>query len=237
MAATEAGNEEMQLQIEEKLMGMNTVGLSAFAHILNIPQDQWKDKSRYTIVTVIRKYVEGGTDDDDNRLMGRKVFLAKVWDILKDQQKEPKEEPGAEGGAAVPGDQTITLLKSLTNGGSVLRRDLKFVGQIGEPNQKDKLSFVGVHNQIKEAEGRGYTNKEIISACIRAMTPSLPLRKFLEATSFEVITLPLLKKYLRAHFHEKSAQELYGELDKLTQQKGEDAMSFLFRAFKLAFVV
>ena len=78
----------------------------------------------------------------------------------------------------------------------MLRRDLKLIGQIGEPNQRDKLSFVGVYNQMKEAEERGYMDKEIIAAVIRAMTPSLPLRKFLEATSLNNVTLHLLKKYL-----------------------------------------
>ena len=114
-----------------------------------------------------------------------------------------------------------------------LRRELKITGQIGDPGQRDKLTFVSVHNQIKEAEQRGLSEREIIGAVIRAMTPSLPLRRFLEATSVDNVTLSLLKKYLRSHYHEKSAQELYAELDGITQRAGEDAMSFLFRSFKL----
>ena len=180
------------------------------------------------LLRVFRKWLEGGgggLDSDD--VEGKKEYLLKITEILPTLTSpitETKIEPKIEH------VENTSMLEVLN---SVLRRDLKLIGQIGEPNQKDKLSFVGVHNQMKEAEERGYVDKEIISAVIRVMTASLPLRKFLEATSLDNITLSLLKKYLRSHFHEKSAQELYGELDKLTQTKGEDAMSFLFRAFEL----
>ena len=110
MAATQEGNEEIQLQIEERLMGMNTAGLGAFAQILNIQEPLWKDQSRYIMLTVIRKHIDGGADQDDDPLVGKKTFLSKALDILKAQQKEPKTEPDVEEGVTKIEIETVPLI-------------------------------------------------------------------------------------------------------------------------------
>ena len=257
---TQEDNEFAQLKIEGILVTLDLDELMTFAGLVKVPEDTWKDKSQLTILYAVRKFIDSSKDQNDDPLLGKRTFLARVADVLralseaKKKNVQPVTEPpnpaavvdetlvktedDFEGNKTNPPVHphdltTANLWKSLTQSGGVLRKELKFTGQIGEHDQKDKLTFVGVHNQITGAQGTGYSDKEIVSACIRAMTPQLPLRKFLEATSVDKISLVLLNKYLLAHFHEKSAQELYGELDKLTQKKGEDAMSFLFRAFEL----
>ena len=47
------------------------------------------------------------------------------------------------------------------------------------------------------------------------------------------LTLPKLRKILRAHYHEKSATELYQTLANLTQLPKEDPQSFLIRALTI----
>jgi hypothetical protein len=70
---------------------------------------------------------------------------------------------------------------------SVLRREFKINGQIGEPGQKDKLTF---------ASSKGYSETEVIDGVIRAIIPSMQLRSYLETVSN--LTLPKLRAILRS---------------------------------------
>ena len=57
-------------------------------------------------------------------------------------------------------DTTVSVdLKS-----SVLRREFHIKGQIGEPNQADKLSYVALVKQTDSAVERGYTQSEMLTA-------------------------------------------------------------------------
>ena len=46
---------------------------------------------------------------------------------------------------------------------SVLTKELKIRGQIGEAGQKDKLTYVSLMHQIKQARLTGYTDQEVIN--------------------------------------------------------------------------
>ena len=61
-------------------------------------------------------------------------------------------------------------------------KDFKIRGFIGEKGQKDKLSYISLLRQIKEGRDKGYTDKEIVNAVLRAITPGLYLRNVLETT-------------------------------------------------------
>jgi len=63
---------------------------------------------------------------------------------------------------------------------SMWRKDLKIAGQIGEPGQKDRLTFSSLTRQIENGFSKGYQESEIIDAVIRAITPGLQLRSYLE---------------------------------------------------------
>ena len=67
----------------------------------------------------------------------------------------------------------------LTN--SVLRREFRVFGQIGERGQADKLSFVLLANRIGAAIRRGYSQREIVDGVIRAVAPGTHLRSYLES--------------------------------------------------------
>ena len=85
--------------------------------------------------------------------------------------------------------------------------------------------------QIHEAQTRSYNEKDIISAIIRAFTPGLSVRTYLETITD--LKLPRLLQILRSHFKEKSATELYQELSTMTQEPGEDANKFLMRTLEV----
>lgn len=114
---------------------------------------------------------------------------------------------------------------------TILHRDFKIQGIIGQPSQKDKLGYQALMSQIETGKDKGYSDKEIMTAVIRAVQPGMQLRSYLESVSG--LTLPKLRKILRFHFHEKNATELYQALTNMTQQPNEDPQAFLMRALTI----
>lgn len=111
------------------------------------------------------------------------------------------------------------------------QKDFKISGQIGEPGQKDKLTFSSLAHQIENGLSRGYSELDIVDAVIRAILPGLQLRSYLEGKA--QLTLPTLRRILRSHFQEKSATELYKQLASEVQTPKETAQSFLMRVLDL----
>lgn len=115
--------------------------------------------------------------------------------------------------------------------GSVWRKDFKISGQIGEPGQKDRLTFSSLARQIESGLSKDYPESEIIDAVIRAITPGLQLRSYLEGK--EKLTLPALRRILRCHYQERGATELYKQLTSEVQSSKETPQNFLIRAMDL----
>ena len=111
------------------------------------------------------------------------------------------------------------------------RREFKISGQIGEPGQTDKLTFVSLTHQMDSGLKRKYKEQEIIDAVIRAISPHSSLRSYVETLSD--VSLPKLRKILRVHYRAKSASELYQQLATVFQQPKESAQQFLLRALDL----
>ncbi|KAL6485752.1 hypothetical protein MHYP_G00051440 [Metynnis hypsauchen] len=109
-------------------------------------------------------------------------------------------------------------------------KDFKITGQIGEPGQRDRLSFSSLARQIETGLNKGYSEQEIIEAVIRAITPGLQLRSYLEGKTN--LTLPTLRRILRSHYQEKGATELYKQLTTEVQHK-ESPQNFLIRTLDL----
>lgn len=90
------------------------------------------------------------------------------------------------------------------------RKDYKISGQIGEPGQKDRLTFSSLARQIENGLSKDYPESEIVDAVIRAIVPGLQLRSYLEGKSD--LSLPTLRRILRSHYQERSATELYKQI-------------------------
>ena len=114
---------------------------------------------------------------------------------------------------------------------TIFRRDFKIQGVVGDPGQKDKLGYQALISQIESGLAKGYSDKEVVSAVVRAVQPGLQLRCYLE--NMTDLTLLRLRKIIRFHFHEKNATELYQLLTNIAQQPNEDAQSFLMRALTI----
>ena len=123
-------------------------------------------------------------------------------------------------------EKTVITAAELTN--SVLRREFRVFGQIGEPGQADKLSFVSLANQIGAAIRRGYSQREIVDGVIRAVAPGTHLRSYLE--SFKDLSLPQLQELLRNHYRERHTTAAYQDLSALSQELKETPQAFLMCA-------
>lgn len=111
------------------------------------------------------------------------------------------------------------------------RKDFKIAGQIGEPGQKDRLTFSSLARQIENGLSKGYPESDIVDAVVRAIVPGLQLRSYLEGKS--ELSLPTLRRILRSHYQERSATELYKQLTTEVQSTKETPQNFLIRAMDL----
>ena len=110
-------------------------------------------------------------------------------------------------------------------------KDFKVNGQIGEPGQKDRLTFSSLARQIEHGLNKGFPESEIVDAVIKAISPGMQLHSYLEGKSN--LTLPILRRILRSHYQEKSATDLYKQLSSEVQGIKETPQNFLIRSFDL----
>ena len=114
----------------------------------------------------------------------------------------------------------------------MLRCEFKISGQIGEPGQTEKLTFVSLMYQIDSGLKRDYQENEIVDAVIRVISPHSSLRSYVETLSD--LSLAKLRRILRVHYREKTASEVYQQLATVCQQSsGESPQQFLLRALDL----
>ena len=65
-------------------------------------------------------------------------------------------------------EDILSQLAKTKSSSSLLRREIKISGQIGEPGQTEKLTFVSLMHQIDSGLKRDYQENEIVDAVIRA---------------------------------------------------------------------
>ena len=143
--------------------------------------------------------------------------LCKQFQEMMESYKKKMEQASVKLEDTKPSTPATTASKpkegnvvSLVDVKTALRRDFKIIGVIGGEEQKDRLSFVSLIRQIDAGMDKGYKEREIIDAVIRAISPSLKLRSYLE--TMKELTLAKLRQMLRAHYKQKSGTERYQEL-------------------------
>ncbi|KAL1278520.1 hypothetical protein QQF64_025193 [Cirrhinus molitorella] len=181
----------------------------------------------FPVFRVNTKEKEVKVGDDQAKLMRELENLR-----LAVQQKESEmrelttRDLKSKDGELLKGNPPTTQLNSLA-----WRKDYKISGQIGEPGQKNRLTFSSLARQIENGLSRGYSETEIVDAVIRAIVPGLQLRSYLEGKSG--LSLPTLRRILRSHYQERSATELYKQLTTEVQNNKETPQNFLIRAMDL----
>jgi len=151
--------------------------------------------------------------------------------IAKAATGEPKVEKKGHlvGGTSNEGSKQDSIREILSS--SALRRQFKISGQVGEPDQKDKISFTSLVRQILSGQNQGYKESEIVDGVIRAISPGMVLRSYLE--TYKDLSLDRLKKILRSHYGVKNTTELYQSLAGICQGPKESPQAFLMNALDL----
>ena len=229
--------EELQLQLESKICSIDLNGLVELAAHLNV---EFKELGKLALSKKIREEVENSLTETEDK----KVYLVGLLAFVNGKP------PPLEGDAIANKEQVKVKHESLNQSGTlkektetkepkvnldvskVVRRDFKIHGVVAGDNFKDGLSFVSLSRQIDAGLKAGYKENEIIDAVIRAVSPSLQLRSYLEM--IQDLTLTRLRLIMKAHFKQKSGTELYQELSNLCQETSEIPQDFLVRAMSLS---
>lgn len=196
---------------QEELTDLEDVGMSV---LLNV-QD---------IIDTIQNEIPTQTDEQEKmqkEVEALRLSLEEKENAIRDLIKKNKN----------PSSYITKNMSLAPPDSSMWRKDFKIAGQIGEPGQKDKLTFSSLARQIESGLSKGYPEPDIIDAVIRAITPGLQLRSYLEGK--ENLTLPALRRILRSHYQERGATDLYKQLTSEVQSSKESPQNFLVRAMDL----
>ena len=189
---------------------------------LNSDDVQDRDNGGQEIVEMLQKFVDEIAPSEPST-------AAPTASSSKQSTKEPTEVE-----TTTPEEKPPSLpQKPVANVDvmNMIRREFKISGQIGEPGQKDRLTFASLANQIETGRLKGYSDRDIVHAVIRAIVPGSELRSYLEGRS--KIPLPNLRRIIRSHYKERDATELFKQLSQLKQEAKETPQAFLLRAFNI----
>ena len=238
--------EDIQMQIQGYLCQLGLKDLQGIAKTLGCSEGETKDKNRRKLVSLIEERLEEALKTKADKIEYLEEFKSQLMEytpVCPPLESTPGnvQSPSKEGKPYVEDKSKVEEkpkvedlkpkvedVKPLYFQPSDFKREFKIIGQIGEPGQKDKLSFVSLARQIEGALQKGYKPSEVVDAVVRAINPGMRLRSYLEG--LEGLTLPRLRSILRSHYQEKSATELYRQLSTLAQEPQEGPQSFLIRA-------
>ncbi|CAI5644958.1 unnamed protein product [Oreochromis niloticus] len=253
--------EELREEVVREMHTLSKDQLVSICEFLGIAEKiDVSGKTRLSLLTHIQIHIEreGITELEDEGMS--ELFNDKIAEVMKETivETEPNANEGRYSGHREQLNTATSLVTETANAVNTAvsshsqanhsvpnssvssapqrpspywQKDFKISGQIGEPGQKDKLTFSSLAHQIENGLSRGYSELDIVDAVIRAILPGLQLRSYLEGKA--QLTLPTLRRILRSHFQEKSATELYKELASKVQTPKETAQSFLMRVLDL----
>ena len=212
--------------------------MDALAQLAEHLQVETKELGRLALSKKIREQIEHDVNEADDKKMLLVGLIAFVngkpppleGDTTEDKTAKVKVEPLNSTEKATQEAQGAET-KVNVDVSKVLTREFKIHGFVAGDNFKDGLSFVSLARQIESRIKACYKETEIVEAVIRAVSPSLKLRSYLEM--IKDLSLSRLRQIMKAHFKQKSATELYQELSVLHQQAGESPQDFLVRALNL----
>ena len=114
--------------------------------------------------------------------------------VLQNGAKSAEEESKLNVGNILAG---FLSASTVTSERSAFQREFNMKGAIEEVGQRDKLLPISLLKQIEEGQGKGYSDKDIVSAVLKAITLGLYLRNVLETK--ETLTLDLLMKFMQPY--------------------------------------
>lgn len=223
----------------EELSELEDEGMSEFLHLRDKIYELQRDNEQTPepqitaqVVTVDAGQESLQKEIDKLQLALQKLIEQKQNIVTNTQQITAPTHINTQLSAGTPRNTSLNEPRALARPVvATWNREFKISGQIGEPGQKDKLTFSSLAHQIEHGLSRGFSELEIVDAVIRAIAPGMQLRSYLEGKIN--LTLPTLRRILRAHFQERGATELYKQLTSEVQSHKETPQSFLVRCLDL----
>ena len=129
-----------------------------------------------------KKKKKTGQNEEESvkQKMEYEALCKQFEEIMESYKKKMEQASVKQEDTKSPKEGNVSLVDVKT----ALRRDFKIMGVIGGEEQKDRLSFVSLIRQIDAGRKKGYKGREIIDAVIRAISPSLKLRSYLETKKY-----------------------------------------------------
>ena len=191
---------------------------------ITVPDDK-KDDKRSCLRLVMRHLTSDtvvGVADE-----GAAVFLKLYKELGGELKKSVKSESGV---PALEGEEEESGQDSVAAVSYHKLRQFKINGTIGDPGQKNCISYSSLCYQIKQGESQGYKIDEICNAVIKAIEADNPLKEVLELAGFTKVAF---MKTLKAHFEERDPNAVFNDLRIASQGPKETAHKFVCRCVAL----
>ena len=245
--------EDLPLQIEEELLKLTVEDLKKFGEYIKIPKEKYDGKSKLKAMRVIRSDIEEEIEErespseflDDIQVYFTKEPPALEGETGKDEttdNSDKKDQHKAEVVKVNSAENDTISTKGVVNTNvkyesvstgnspellsptSALKKDFRIIGQVGQSGNKDKLAFSGLCRQIDEGLSKGYTEHDVISGVLNAISPASCLSGYLHTV--KDLSLVQLKRILRVWLNENSSSELYQNLSVMYQLPNETTQEF-----------
>ena len=182
-------------------------------------------KSTKALLRLIRRYTSSDAveeqEDEGYSVVEKLLSMLKI---------PPCPEPSATTSQHSPSAAPTVSPPDLPTG-TMFRREFRVFGQIGDVTQKDRISFLSLMHQIESGLAKGYGEREVVEAVVRAINPASRLCSYLGGKSALILTD--LRRVLRSHYKESGATDLYYQLSRARQEAKESPQEFLIRAMDL----
>ena len=184
-----------------------------------------KDNKPYVLKVVLRFLTSD--DIEQSADQGAAIFL-KLYQALGEELKAA----GVKNELNVSGTD-LNRTDELTDNLSYHKlRQFKINGTIGNPGQKNCISYSSLCYQISQGEKMHYTTSEIYGGVIRAIEAGNPFRDVLELEA-EDFDKAAFMRTLRSHFQIRDPNDVFNELRNCVQRPNETAHAFACRCVAL----
>ena len=220
------------IRLVAKLSSLSEAELKCVATLLELPEiseeecileviSNAMEKGGDEVMETVENYIRGPPEleETNSKMEELELLKSQYEELAKKMESLTKGKPG-----------DFDFIEPVSRFLSPIR-DYKIQGNIGSPGEKGKLSYVSLIRQIELGIEKKYSEKEIVQAVIRSISPHLQFRSYLE--SMPDLKLPRLRKLLRSHYQEKKATELYTNLATMKQETNESHLDFVMRALDL----
>ena len=176
--------EALELMFDRLLSGTDVEPLQKLMAHLGFEEKHWHGRKQSYMMKALRREAESQESNDDkitllNKMIARLMLEIErsvpptAEDVIVEDVRDVDESKPAT--TAMTSRTLAEPRDALSATTSILRKQFRITGSIGP----DKLSYVTVCRQIREGRDNGFTEGEIISGILNAVSDKL-LRNYLE---------------------------------------------------------